>query len=210
MVSQKEKDREVIKKALQEIQAKLDALGAGTESNEREEASMGVVGGFMPQGGKQGEESDQVTAKALKVLSQIGHAPETLNEDDVPGITERDKFQITVRHGKVSAAIVSQVAQLVSLAPTIEQHSNIMYEEGSIDKKLFYRNTLAKRFCQEMASSIVNVLEAEDAHRFEGLQRNVASGKMAHADLENAAEDKRAGRLARLMRFRRGESDGEE
>lgn len=158
---------------------------------------------------KSGGESDVITAATLKLGFKAGHVPETITQEEAPGITEHDRNAILIRHGKISEAVQSNMIMLSSYGPTVEQENNVLYDNNEIDQSQFLKNKIAEIFSKEVASKAVDVMSAVEGHRFEGLQRNISSGKLAHEELEAEAEKKRQGRLSRFRRFIAGEDNGE-
>src|SRR2546430_15900070 len=152
-------------------------------------------------------ESDVITAATLKLGFKAGHAPETITKEEAPDITEHDKFSILTRHSKIDPAVQSNMIMLTAYGPVVEEENNVLYDNDEIDKAQFLKNKIAEIFVKEHASKAVDVMSAVEVHRFEGLQRNIASGKMAHEDLEAKAEQKRQGRFSRFKRFMKGEGD---
>jgi hypothetical protein len=168
---------------------------------EREEDPSKAFG-MEPEGQKQ--ESDIISAKMLRDLAQAGHLPEVLR---MLGLTENEITEITIRHGKIPANVVTNIGLMDAMGQQTEAANRKLYENNEIDLAQYIRNQSASDFAKIHTKSVVNALSAVDGHRFEGLQKNIMSGKMAHETLQSDAEKKKMGRVAKLKAWMSGDRD---
>jgi hypothetical protein len=150
------------------------------------------------------QESDVISAKMLRDLAQAGHLPEILRN---LGLTENEISGILLRHGKLLANIVTNISLMQSMGEQAEAANKILYENNEIDLPQYMRNKSAIDFAKVHTRAVVNALSAVDGHRFEGLMKNIMSGKLAHENLQSEAEKKKGTRIARLKAWASGDRD---
>lgn len=153
------------------------------------------------------QESDVISAKAQHQGLRIGHAPETLRDTDFPGISENDRADIRLRHGKIPGNVVSNIALIAMMGKKVEHTNRILYESNEIDLPQYWRNMDAEIFAKAAEGTVVNALSAIEGERQSSLEKNLMSGKLAHEQFTAEAKDKREGRLSRLRRAVAGEKD---
>ena len=169
------------------------------ESEDEHQKSFGMD---QPEATKQ--ESDVISAKMLRDLAQAGHLPEILRN---LGLTENEISGILLRHGKLLANIVTNISLMQSMGEQAEAANKILYENNEIDLPQYMRNKSAIDFAKVHTRAVVNALSAVDAHRFEGLMKNIMSSKQAHEAMSSEAEKKKGSRIAKLKAWASGDRD---
>ncbi len=155
----------------------------------------------------QKQESDVISARAMHQGLRIGHAPETLQETEFPGLTENDKTEITVRHSDLPANVISNIALIDGMGRQVEETNRVLYENNEIDLAQYFRNHAAERFAKNHLKAVVNALSATEGKRQGSLERNLMSGKQAHEAFQAEAKDKKQGRLSRLRAYLNNEKE---
>ncbi len=155
----------------------------------------------------QKQESDVISARAMHQGLRIGHAPETLQETEFPGLTENDKTEITVRHSDLPANVISNIALIDGMGRQVEETNRVLYENNEIDLAQYFRNHAAERFAKNHLKAVVNALSATEGKRQCSLERNLMSGKQAHEAFQAEAKDKKQGRLSRLRAYLNNEKE---
>jgi hypothetical protein len=162
---------------------------------------------FSSQQEGQKQESDVISAKAMHQGLRIGHAPETLQESEFPGITKNDKADIRLRHGKIPANVVTNISLIALMGKQVEESNKILYEQNEIDLPQYLRNVAASQFAKNTESTVVNALSAVEGERQTSLEHNLMSGKMAHEAFSAEAREKKQGRLSRLRNYLEGNKE---
>jgi hypothetical protein len=158
----------------------------------------------MDQPESQKQESDVISAKMLRDLAQAGHLPEVLK---ALGLSENEITEIVLRHAKIPANVVTNITLMDAMGQVTEASSRRLYENNEIDLPQHMRNVAASEFAKFHTKSVLNSLSAVDGHRFEGLTKNIMSGKLAHENLQADAEKKKVGRIAKLRAWASGDRD---
>ncbi len=92
-------------------------------------------------------ESDVISAKAFEKGMKFGHAPEIINPDEAPGISENDKARIILRHGNTPESVMSNMIMLQSYGNVVEAENDLLYDNNEIDQQQYLRNKAAEAFC---------------------------------------------------------------
>jgi hypothetical protein len=208
-----EKEKEEAKEEIRKMSAKdkfdliRDALVEKNDEMDSFEPRARNLSSFNQPQEAQKQESDVISAKAQHQGLRIGHAPETLQETEFPGLTENDKMGITIRHSDVPANVVPNIAMIDQMGLQTEVSNRILYEQSEIDLPQYYRNLAAEYFAKNSLKSVVNTLSAVEGKRQGSLERNLMSGKMAHETFQAEAKEKKQGRLSRLRAYLNNEKE---
>ncbi len=207
-MSEREEAVEEIKKmsAKEWFVRTAEAVGEKDEEMDSIESRPRVSYG-APTQEAQKQESDVISARAMHQGLRIGHAPETLQDSEFPGLTENDKTEITVRHSDLPANVVSNIALIDGMGRQVEETNRVLYENNEIDLAQYYRNHAAERFAKNHLKAVVNALSATEGKRQGSLERNLMSGKQAHEAFTAEAKDKKQGRLSRLRAYLNNEKE---
>ena len=203
-----EEQKEMIQKmsAKEKFDLFRDALAEKDEEMDSNEPRARISYGAPTQEATK-QESDVISARAMHQGLRIGHAPETLQDSEFPGLTENDKTEITIRQSDIPATVISNVALINLMGRQVEESNRILYEKNEIDEAQYWRNVAAERFGKNALKSVVNSLSAVEGKRQASLERNLMSGKQAHEAFQAEAKDKKQGRLSRLRAYLNNEKE---
>ncbi|SRR5713101_8146903 len=207
-MSEREEAVEEVKKmsAKQQFELIRDALVDKDEEMDSVEPRARVSYGAPTQEATK-QESDVISARAMHQGLRIGHAPETLQDSEFPGITENDKTEITIRHSDLPANVIPNIALMDLMGRQVEETNRILYENNEIDLPQYLRNLAAERFAKNATKAVINALSATEGKRQASLERNLMSGKQAHEAFQAEAKDKKQGRLSRLRAYLNNEKE---